>query len=438
MRKAVKATALLFTAAGAGLAATAAAEAGSFALREQSTIGLGQAYAGAAAGAAGLSSMYWNPATMTQFSGLQTELNVAGIFPNANVSPVAGTSPLLMLLGGTSGSGDIAADAALPSGYLSYQLTDKLWLGLAVNVPFGLSTKYPFNYSGQIYARESTVRSVDINPTIAYQVTDWLSLGLGVQALYFRTSLSQATSPLPYAPGALLEGQSWGAGVTAGVTVKPFAGTEIGLGYRSTVGESLSGDLSLGAKVSSLPAGLYGVDANLMMPDQVSLGIRQQITPSLTVSGGFEWTNWSRLNHVGVVGNAGLTNGATLTTLPFEYNDGYYLSIGAEYKLNENYTFRGGLGYEWSPITTTNRDLRVPDSNRLSVALGMGYRLNDNLSFDFGYSHLFTTGNGNVELVPGNPHYETGLPFVGSVSSDVDLVSVGMTYKFGTYKFSGL
>lgn len=429
MRKAIQATALLFTAAGAGVAATPA-EAGSFALREQSTIGMGQAFAGAAAGSAGLGSMYWNPATMTQFSGFQTQLNVAGIFPSADVSPTTGTSPLLLLLGGVAGSGDIAADAALPSGYASYQLTDKLWLGLAVNVPFGLSTKYPFNYSGQIYARESTVRSVDITPTIAYQVTDWLSLGLGVQALYFRTSLSQATSPLPYAPGALLEGQSWGAGVTAGVTVKPFAGTEIGIGYRSTVGQSLSGDLSLGARVSTLPAGIYGVDANLMTPDQVTLGIRQQITPDLIVSGGFEWTNWSRLNHVAVTGNTGLTNGVELTSLPFEYNDGYYLSVGAEYKLTEQFTFRGGLGYEWSPITSSNRDLRVPDSNRISLAMGMGYRWNDNLSFDFAYSHLFTTGNTGVALVPGNPHYETGLPFVGSVASDVDLVSVGVTYKF--------
>lgn len=430
MRKGVKTTALILTAAGASLVATAGAQAGSFALREQSTKGLGLANAGVTAGSGGVGSMYWNPATMTQFSGLQTQLNMAGIFPEADITPTTGTSPILLMLGGTGSSGDIAADAALPSAYLSYQLNDQIWLGLAVNSPFGLSTELPYNYSGQIYARKSKVLSVDINPTVAYKVNEWLSLGVGLQVMYFHTKLSQATSPFPFAPSAELKGDSWGVGATAGLTFTPFAGTQIGVGYRSAVQESLGGDLTLGARVSSLPAGAYGVNANLILPEQVSVGVSQVVTDQLTMHANFEWTNWSRLGHVTVTGTSGLTSGIPLTELPFEYNDGYYLAIGAEYRVNDQFTFRGGFGYEWSPIDIYNRDLRVPDANRVTLATGMTYQWSENLSFDLAYAYLFTTGNGDVSLTPGNPHYVTGLPFVGSVSSDVQLVSAGLTYKF--------
>ncbi len=57
------------------------AQAGSFHVREQSARGMGQAYAGAAAGSAGLSSMFWNPATMTQSPGIQSSLIATGIIP---------------------------------------------------------------------------------------------------------------------------------------------------------------------------------------------------------------------------------------------------------------------------------------------------------------------------------------------------------------------
>ena len=60
------------TALGILIIATAQANAGAFAIREQSTYGQGTSFAGVAAGGS-LSSMFWNPATMTQFQGIVSE-----------------------------------------------------------------------------------------------------------------------------------------------------------------------------------------------------------------------------------------------------------------------------------------------------------------------------------------------------------------------------
>ncbi|MGJ4856083.1 OmpP1/FadL family transporter [Labrys sp. La1] len=419
----------------AGISLTASqAYAGSFALREQSTIGLGQGFAGVAAGSGGLSSMYWNPATMTAIPGWQSQWSVSGIFPQAEITPTFVGLPT-PLWRGTS-TGDIGQDGILAAGYTSYQVNDRLWIGLATNTPFGLVTKNPFNSPGQVYARTSKVISFDVNPTIAYKVTDWLSVGLGFQAMYFKTRLTQAapfpgqppgSATLPGAPTASIEGDSWGYGLTAGLTITPVDGTQIGIGYRSAVKQDLEGTLrNPGASAPILRQ--MRVKADLTLPDQITVGITQRVTPELTLSAGFEWTNWSRFGVIPVVATSGPAAGRPVTTLPFKYDDGYYVSAGGEYAWSPELTLRAGLGYEWSPISDTNRDLRLPDSDRIHASIGLGYKINNKLSVDLAYSHLFAL-NGDVKLDARNPHY-SGLPYFGKVDASVDIVSAGLTYRW--------
>lgn len=427
-------TSLLLLASAAAAALTAGtASAGSFALREQSARGQGQAFAGAAAGQAGLGSMYWNPATMAAFEGFQVEMNLSGIFPYSDITPTTGTSPFLLGAGGTASTGDIALDAALPAGYVSYQLDDDVWIGLGLNTPFGLETKNPPNAPGQIYARTSEVISYNITPTIAWQVNDWLALGAGIEAMYFKTRLTQAMGIMPNAASADLQGDSWGVGFTLGFTLTPMDGTTIGVGYRSQIKQSLTGDINFGAPVSTslgtLPAGRYDVKSDLTLPDQITVGLSQDLTDDLTLNAGFEWTNWSVFNNFPVVGTSGITNGVEITDLPFEYDDGYYVSLGLEYDWTQQFTIRGGLGYEWSPISTRNRDLRLPDSNRIHASIGGSYNWTENLSLDFAYEHIFTTGDTDIKLDSDNPHY-AGLPYFGDVDSRVDIVSASLRYRF--------
>ena len=393
------------------------AEAGSFALREQSTIGQGENFAGVAAGSAGLGSMYWNPATMTAGLGWQTQVNAAALFPYANVTPGAGTSPVLLGLGGTGSSGDAAINGLLPSGYVSYQFNDRVWLGVGLNSPFGVLAKDPTNFAGQIYGRTTTLRSYDFNPTVAFKVTDWLSVGAGIQAEYLQLRLSQATSPAPYAPSATIKGDSLGVGFTAGLTVTPRAGTEFGVGYRSSVAHSLDGSL----QVDAMPA--IPSHASMSLPDQITVGLSQAVTRDLTLDAGYEWTHWSRL------GTVTLQNAVAPQALAFDYKDGSAVNVGGAYKWNDRVTLRSGVGYDWSPVTVANRDTRSPDGDHVSVSAGIGYKVTDTLSVDLAYSHYFLVGNTSVQIVPGNPHY-LGLPLVATVSADADVGSVGLTYKW--------
>ncbi|HFC04788.1 MAG TPA: transporter, partial [Rhizobiales bacterium] len=121
------------------------ASAGGFAVREQSAEGQGASFAGIAAGGSDLSSMFFNPATITLFEGVQAEGDAAAIFPFAkaknglNTAPGSppGSAPLPAgTLGGTN-SGNIGKFALVPSNYASMQVNDNLFIGFTANSPFG-------------------------------------------------------------------------------------------------------------------------------------------------------------------------------------------------------------------------------------------------------------------------------------------------------------
>ena len=85
--------------------------------------------------------MFWNPATMTQFSGIVSETDVSGIFPYASHTPTSGIFERRSF--SFSGTSNVGNAVPLPAGYTSYQLSPDIWVGLSINAPFGLSENFP-------------------------------------------------------------------------------------------------------------------------------------------------------------------------------------------------------------------------------------------------------------------------------------------------------
>ncbi len=410
----------------ASIAGATGASAGAFGLREQSTQAQGLAFAGAAAGSGGVSSMFWNPAVITMSPGFVTEQNLTYLGPSATITPTAGTNPAFARLGG---SGDIGQGAVLPAGASSYQISDRLWLGLATDAPFGLTTKPHQVWAGEAYGRSSRIFSLAINPVVAFKITDWLSIAAGPNVEYFRLTLRQAL-PIPGIlpqnyPSSFLKGESWGVGFTAGATITPWSGTALGIGYRSSVHHDIEG--SIGVPLLALAPVAGQVRARLNTPEKLSVGLTQAITPVARINLGFEWDNWSRLGTVGIVSVA---RGVPVNALPLNYKDGYYYSIGGEYDVNAALTVRAGFGYETSPIDFTNRSVRLPDGDRYSASFGASYRWSPNLSLNLAYSHLFLDRS-RILAGAGRDYNVGNIAFAGAVDSSVDIVSVGFRYVFG-------
>jgi long-chain fatty acid transport protein len=401
---------------GAALLASADAQAGGFAIREQSAVGAGDAFAGEGTTGMGLSAMFWNPAAVTQVTGFAFEGHSSLIMPNSSITTNAFlTSQALNVLDqscGTptgcfpGGSHQIGVPAYVGAAYMAMKLNPNWYLGVSVDAPFGLST----NQGGAPQAAQqlglrASVFSIEVNPVIGWKLNDMVSIAAGPRATIVQGWFGRAIFAVPPGGPAAQGGGNFhspveldvfdvGFGFTAGITVKPWAGTELSLGYRSQERLKLAGqniftaNLFAAAVIPQFNGTTNNLTSSETLPDQVTFGVSQRITDTFTLLGTVEWTHWSILQNIPFTYTSGPAPGTTATTLNFNFRDGWFFSLGGEYKWDPQTTLRAGLAYEISPVTDQFRDVNLPDSNRVWLSTGLTRYLGKGITVDFGYSYI--------------------------------------------------
>lgn len=381
-------------------------QAAGFALVEQSASGLGNAYAGQAASAQDASTIFFNPAGMTLLPDRQLVLAGHLIKPQAKFSGTV--SPAI---GGGNG-GDAGDLAFVPNAYFAFRLTPDVHLGIGINAPFGLKTEYDSTWKGRTEAIKSELKTVNLNPSIAWKASESLSLGAGLSIQYAEATLTNFAG----APGtANVHGDDYGWGFNLGVLWQPGEATRIGLAYRSEVDHTLKGD----ATFSAMAAANGGVTADLTLPDSASLSLFHKLNTQWDLLADVTWTGWSDFKELRIVRN----NGSTLGLTTENWDDTYRYSLGANYHLNDRITLRGGVAYDQTPVSDAYRTARIPDGDRTWIAFGGQYRVSDRSTLDFGYAHLFIRDTRINKT-------ESGVTLSGTYEGAVDILSAQFTHNF--------
>lgn len=416
------------------LGAAGEAAASGFMLREQSSEGLGNAFAGSTAKAYNLSTIFYNPAGMTRLQGDQVAASATWIAP---VAKFEGTNTVstgaAAARGQTVGSmgGDAIKDAAVGAFYAMADVRPDLKLGLAVTAPYGLRSEYDEDWVGRYHALESSITNVNFQPSIAYRVNENLSLGGGLQIAYTKARLSQAinlaaTNPTWTDGKSVVEGDDIGVGGVASVLYEFNPGTRAGVTYRSQVNHSLEGDAKF--EVAPNVKNLLGVNArdtqasaDLTTPDTVSVGIYHEITPQWAVMSDVQWTNWSTFKELRVKYDSGRAD----SVVDESWHDTFFFSAGATYTMDQRNKFHFGVAYDQAPVDNEHRTARIPDSNRYWLSLGYTYDLNPNFQANLGYTHIFADKADINEQSSGNSGVLTG-----SYDAYVNIISASLVMKF--------
>jgi long-chain fatty acid transport protein len=382
---------------------------GGFSIREQSAEGLGAAFAGIAAGTNGLSAMYWNPATISQHNaqGYISESNVSLILPYSRAKD--GLSVGLGGVGGSPDSGNIGETAIVPASYNVYGLTDEITLGLSLTAPLGLVTDAN-TWAGAVNGNKSDIFTLNASPTVAWEPVEGLTFAAGGQIQYMSVLINSVT------PGGLevfdADADDFGFGFTLGALWEPTDDLDIGIGFRSSIKHNLKGN---GDLIS--PPTIYldrRVSARFNSPEIVTLGVKYQATDQVKLMAGVEWANWSRFDSL----NVQLSEiGATLVT-PEKWKDSWFFSAGAEYALDDMWTLRAGAAYEKSPVPDATRTPRLPDNDRIWVSAGVGLKVNDWLTANLSYSHVFMKDGSVALTAPTSP-----APLTADFKQHIDIVS---------------
>ena len=301
----------------------------------------------------------------------------------------------------------------MPAGVLTHQLTENLWFGLGLSVPYGLGTDYSNTWAHADRGTRGYVFTIDINPNIAWKVNDYVSVGGGVSAQYAKAILG---FNLPLTAGGMhsrLKVDGWDYSYNLGVMVKPTENVRLGLSYRSAIDYSISGTYQLkGGMLALLGMGSASMNAKAGMktPATVHLSGAWDINSKWMLTGLVRWSQWSNLDKISIRNNTSalatvspaLAAGLSSLDLHTKWRDTWLYGIGLDYRINDKWTVRGGFAYETNPVKD-NRYLlaTIPDQTRTWYSVGFSYKASKNLQADFGFSYLKAVG-GNATLYENN------------------------------------
>lgn len=406
-------------AAMAGFASSAAA--GGFAIGTQSGSGTGNAFSGGAAVAEDASVAWYNPAAM---AALPSGKHVAGAlhllrpsfkFHNTGSSGIFAAP-------GTGEGGDGGSWALVPNGFFAMDITPQWRLGLALNAPFGLKTEYDLGWRGQLTALKSAIKSVNINPSLAYKFSDMVAVGAGVSVQKLDAELSAFTGS-PQTGNLTLNADDVGYGANIGLLIQATPGTRFGATYRSSIKYELEGTAVFSGPAAPLANG--PVRADVRVPESASVSVFSLISPRWEVMGDITWTRWSRLQQLAVVRTSSVAVVPTLPSLAFRWDDTWRFGVGANYKPNQQIKLRFGMAYDETPTNDATRTPRLPDQDRLWVAAGVQYRVSKAGVLEVGYAHEFVR-DANVRVtVPPFPG-----ALVGRFDNRADILSIQYSHAF--------
>jgi long-chain fatty acid transport protein len=408
---------LLSAALMAAVVTPATVMASGYKLNEQSAAGMGTAHAGRAAMAEDASVVFYNPAAMTELDRAQITAGFTYIKGNGEFTGNAANAAGVPITGADdtdpySDGGNYLGEAFIPFVYYVRPINEKVSLGLGIFAPFGTNTNYEDDFVGGGFADETSLTSVEIQPSIAYKVNDQLSVGGGIDIVYMEGLLSKFVDSVPYSPTVNagygdayplgdtgnqgfeghyeVSGDDWGYGWNLGAYYKLSEATTLGFTYRSEIEITLEGDstfkgntldvfvdnqatLSPGSGAVATP--LNPTDdvvlkdqtvrpqaskVPLTTPQSATFAITHKVTDTLLLQAGTTWTGWSSFESFDVIATENVSGGLA---------DGFDPSDLA--KLGEGYV--GHIDESWKDVW--------------AASLGATYQLNDSIALRAGYAY---------------------------------------------------
>ena len=394
-----------------------------FQLMEQNASGIGNAFAGSAAVGENVSTIYYNPAAMTRLQAHEASIGLVALKPSLRFKD-QGSS--VGLLAGAGNGGDAGDWAYVPNVYASWAINKDIYLGLGISSPFGLKSDYKDRWLGAAQSQLYEVKTININPSLAWRATDKVSLGFGlnwqkVDAKYHRLASAYALGPLQMdriKAKAEFDDDAWGW--NGGVLFELSPTMRIGLSYRSRIKYHTSGDIKLSsdgsaagnATLTALTAlgAQSNIKGNITLPDSFIISVAQNLSNRWEMLGDLSWTGWSSIPKFDLIRTSGVLNGTQAQRLDTNFRDTWRIALGANYKYNDQWKLKYGIAYDQTPVKRSEtRLVQLPDNDRLWLSFGTQWMPNKGSRLDLGLSYLYVRDTKINKLVnTSSQGYEGG------------------------------
>lgn len=396
-------------------ACASSVSAAGFQLTEQSVTGLGRSHAGAGIVGDDVSAIHYNPAGMTLLPGLQ--MGTAATYVSLDID-----------YKGDNGARENGRDkpATIPAFFVSYQINESLWAGLAITSPYGMRIRYGSDWDQRQRGISGSVTTVDINPNIAWKVNDFISVGGGVSALWthskIKNGLPASLGEIPLGGEFEYKGSDWMFTYNLGLMVTPIEDLRFGVSYRSSAHVTARGDYYI--RGNKMLNGSGDGKGRLQTPETVYISATWKPVKSLRLSGLARWANWKKFEEMNfsiddpnnlkptpaamgmisamggmsnpqVAGMVGaITDEFANVGIHNDWKAVWLFSLGADYDITDQWTIRGGIALETNPIKHQQlRTALIPDTKRLWLTCGLSWKPTPKWQLDVAYGHIRGIGD---------------------------------------------
>ena len=358
------------------------------------------------------SAIFFNPGLLTRLEGTHVRLGTTLLFPERRF-----TSDL-------DGSRySTRSQTFFPSTfYFSHKTDQNVALGFGFFSPFGLGTDWGRTWEGRYLATRSEMHTYNLNPSIAFQLTDWLSIGGGFNLLFLDTTLERNVLIDPALPDGRMkfDGDGDGVGFNIGVLIDLPHDFSLGVSYRSEISVDVDGDLTFSVPDPAAP--LFPdsrASTDFDLPRIVHAAISYTGFERTTFEVGLRWEGWSSFKS--------LELRSPLLDIDEEkrWKDTWAFNIGIEYQPSDMWILRAGYLYGQTPVPDKTFEPAIPDADAHLFTLGAGIR-RSNFSFDLAYGYQLMEKRNKDNRIGE----EFGLPANGRYESEIHMVGVSMGYKF--------
>jgi long-chain fatty acid transport protein len=337
------------------------------------------AYAGAgmAARAQDAGTVFTNPAGMTRFDGNATLAAGGLLYLHAPFDTDSGNT-----ISGTDGS----TTEFFPYGSFAYvhSVSDKLKLGVSIQNNFGLGLDWGTNWVGRYTATSADILAPQVQPTVAYKVNDWLSVGAGAGLTlgYLNAKLRVNNSTLDgagFGDGKMeYKDTDFAVQGNFGIMLNPNESTRIGLRYLTETDLDFEDDphfSRIGPTTGLVTSKVRKLDLGMKMPQSVMLGVFHDLNDKWAILGSVGWDEWSRFGHVDVSVDVSPT-----VTTDLKYDDTYHVGIGAQYQHNSKWLYSAGYSYDSALSSGAHRSPAIPMGEMSRLGGGFEYQKRDDLT----------------------------------------------------------
>jgi long-chain fatty acid transport protein len=416
----------------------------SFSEQGAKATGMGNAFVGQADDP---SALFYNPAGITQLEGTQVIYGGSVVYLDTTFrSSTTGESTQLQ-----------DQFPLVPHFFATHKFKswDKLSVGLGIYTPFGLTVDWPDNWQGRFDSILAKYRATMIQPTVAYRVTDDLSVAAGLRwanvSAAFQQKFNVGTGE---SKGRLWDGTAdpigWNVGLLYKLPIPKEYATSIGLQFRSEIQAQIGGTAEFSGPAATLfkPTRFHTSFKN---PPQLVMGVSTKSIRNWTINAEAEWEGWSTVGSLPLhfvstpdspvnqqaLDKAGCTNQQAAAQSGCRlWKNSHVYRIGAEYKPEgQQYAFRAGYFFDETPIPDNTFDTNIPNANLHALTVGSGYEWDTQgeslkkVGFDVAYLIGFYEKRA-IDNSTINPDNRAGPTAFGSYSSTVHVLTVSLTLKF--------